>query len=304
MDQLHRFSPVELAFGFARLGDRAVNLRRFLFERDPRLFRLCFVGAVGQRLAHVGEAFVTILANGISRFAGSADIRFQNAHQIIRLCQIEDRFERSAGFGDGGEEAFRLVNLSNVGVGQPFDLFHLAHDVGERGEVAVGNKGTAFLHPVHRRAHPRAKHAVTAPQMMVEERQRRTYGEAVQPERDLGELHGHRVEIDPVDAALEYHAAHDMAVIQLVFDDRPVMLPRVGDDPLSQLGNELHERRSIIALGHAFGIADCGQDLVRKPIDQADEEMPASHCGVDDAERKQCHGRIVCAKVITLCAAC
>ena len=77
------------------------------------------------------------------------------------------------------------------------------------------------LRAVHAGAHGEAEQAVAAAQMVVEEGERRAHGEAVQPERDLGELHRHRVLVHAVNAALEHHALHDMAVVQ----PRPVHLP-------------------------------------------------------------------------------
>ena len=128
--------------------------------------------------------------------------------------------------------------------------------------MLIGDQGTAFPHPVKCRLDPCAEHTVAAAQMVVEKGQRCPDREAVQPERDLGEFHRHRVKIDSVHAALEYHAANDVAVIQLFFDDRPVMRARVGDDCLSQLGDVLDQRRSIFAPGHAFSIANRSENLV------------------------------------------
>ena len=82
--------------------------------------------------------------------------------------------------------------------------------------MLIGDQGTAFPHPVKCRLHPCAEHTVAAAQMVVEKGQRCPDREAVQPERDLGEFNCHRVEVDPVHAALEYHAAHDVAVVQAV----------------------------------------------------------------------------------------
>ena len=43
-----------------------------------------------------------------------------------------------------------------------------------------------------------------------------------------GQLNRHAVEIHAVDAAFEHHAPDDVAVLELVLDNRPAMVARVG----------------------------------------------------------------------------
>ena len=61
---------------------------------------------------------------------------------------------------------------------------------------------------------------VAAAQVMVEEVERRAQREGVEPQADLGQLDGHRVEIDAVDAALEDVPLEQVDVGQLVADRR------------------------------------------------------------------------------------
>ena len=69
---------------------------------------------------------------------------------------------------------------------------------------------------------------VAAAQMVVEERQRRAQREAVEPEADLGQLHGHGVEIDAVDAALEHVALEQVDVGQLARIDGDALLVQLS----------------------------------------------------------------------------
>ena len=61
-------------------------------------------------------------------------------------------------------------------------------------------------------------------QVVVEEAQRRPQREGVEPEADLGQFHGHRVEIDAVDAALQDVPLEQVDVGQLVRIDRDALL--------------------------------------------------------------------------------
>ena len=97
---------------------------------------------------------------------------------------------------------------------------------------------------------------------MIEERQGRADGEAVQPERDLGQFHRHTVEIDAVDAAFEHHAADDVAILKLVLYNGPAMVARIGEDGFSQSGDVLHQRRRIAIARNLFGIANRGKHFV------------------------------------------
>src|SRR6185437_16351904 len=60
-----------------------------------------------------------------------------------------------------------------------------------------------------------ADERVAGAEVVVEEVERGADGEGVQPEADLGEFHGHRVEIDAVDASLQHVAAKEVDVRQL-----------------------------------------------------------------------------------------
>ena len=119
---------------------------------------------------------------------------------------------------------------------------------------------------------------------MIEERQRRTGGERVQPQRDLGEFDRHRVLVDAVDAALEHHAFDEILIGKLRLADRPVVFPRLGADALADVGQARQQRRRVIAAGDRRGLADGGDDAHGEMVDQADEKMPRAHRGIADLQ--------------------
>ncbi|HLW66905.1 MAG TPA: hypothetical protein VKS79_16440, partial [Gemmataceae bacterium] len=65
---------------------------------------------------------------------------------------------------------------------------------------------------------------VTATQVVVEEIQRRAQGKGVEPQADLGQLDGHWIEIDAVDAALEDVAFQQVDVGKFVRIDCHALL--------------------------------------------------------------------------------
>ena len=66
--------------------------------------------------------------------------------------------------------------------------------------------------------------------MVVEEVERRAEREGVEPQADLGQFDGHRVEIDAVDAALEDVPLEQVDVGQLVRIDGDALLAERFED--------------------------------------------------------------------------
>ncbi len=99
-------------------------------------------------------------------------------------------------------------------------------------------------------AAPRRQRRCRPPQMMVEEGERRADGERMEPKRDFGEFHRHGILVDAVDDALKHHAADDMAVVELAFDDRPSVRARLTEDFRAHRGDAGGERRNVVAPFH------------------------------------------------------
>jgi hypothetical protein len=80
---------------------------------------------------------------------------------------------------------------------------------------------------------------VTASQVMVQERKRRTNGEGMEPKRDFGEFDRHGILVDAVDDALEHHAPYDVAIVELRLDDGPFVRFGRTQNFRSDLGDEV-----------------------------------------------------------------
>ena len=136
--------------------------------------------------------------------------------------------------------------------------------------------------------------------MVVEEGERRADGEAVQPQRDLGQLDRERVLVDAVDTALEHHAADDRLVAELAFVDDPVG----GAGPFQDLAPDrldaVDQGRNVVAVEpgdrgrHAF---DQLGDRVREVVDRGDEKVAAAHGRVEDLEIENGLRRVVGAEL-------
>ena len=74
---------------------------------------------------------------------------------------------------------------------------------------------------------------VAAAQVVVEEVERRTEREGVEPQADLRQFHGHRVEIDAVDAALQDVPLEQVDVGQLVRIDGDALLAEGFEDAVA-----------------------------------------------------------------------
>ena len=77
---------------------------------------------------------------------------------------------------------------------------------------------------------------VAAAQVVIEEVERRTQREGVEPQADLRQFHGHRVEIDAVDAALEDVPLEQVDVGQLGRIDGDALLAEGFQDARAGCG--------------------------------------------------------------------
>ena len=170
---------------------------------------------------------------------------------------------------DVGEQGGGLLGFVDFGIGQRLQM---SHGVGGGQCPAQGflnEQGAAGgLGLLLRLAHPAAEQAVAAAQVMVQEAQGGADGEAVQPQGQLGELHRHRVLIDAIDAALEHHAAQDLAVVQLCEVDVPAPGLGVVADGLADGRHFLGQGRAIAR--HFVRLGQGGDHMVAQQIDQID----------------------------------
>ena len=74
------------------------------------------------------------------------------------------------------------------------------------------------------------------------------HGEAVKPQRYLGQLDGQGVLVDAVDAALEHHTADDGLVGELGLVQDPVRLLGPLKYFASNGGHTIHQGRNIVAV--------------------------------------------------------
>src|SRR5487761_1652950 len=77
------------------------------------------------------------------------------------------------------------------------------------------------------------------------EGKRRADGESVQPQRNLRELDRHRILVDAVNASLEDHAAHKVAIVEMAFLDLPVVGARLSADALADRADPRDQRRLV-----------------------------------------------------------
>ena len=140
-----------------------------------------------------------------------------------------------------------------------------------------------------------ADERVAAAQMVVEEGEGRADGEAVQPERDLGQFDGQRVLVDAVDAAFEDHAADDGLVGELGLVDHPIggVCPR--QNVLTDSGDAFNQGRCVGARQPGRDgrrVFDQFENGVGEVVDSGDEEVAAAHGGVEHFEVERGFGRV------------
>ena len=126
---------------------------------------------------------------------------------------------------------------------------------------------------------------------MIEKAERRADGEGVEPQRDLGQFHRHRVLVHAVDAPLEHHAAHDVPVVELGRIECPAPVLRVVHDREADPLDPLRERRQVAILDRLrlrHGLDDAVGEVVHK----IDEEVSGSHRGIADLQFERSLGGI------------
>ena len=136
--------------------------------------------------------------------------------------------------------------------------------------------------------------------MVIEERQRRAHGEAVQPQRHLGQLDGHGVLVHPVDAALEHHAPDDGLVGELGLVQGPAGFLGSAQDLAANRRHARHQRRLVRAvepLRDDGRVLDQVGDVVGQEVDGGDEEVAAAHGRVEHLEIEHGLGRVQLAQL-------
>ena len=145
-----------------------------------------------------------------------------------------------------------------------------------------------------------ADERVAAAQVVVEEGEGRADGEAVQPERDLGQFDGQRVLVDAVDAAFEDHAADDGLVGELGLVDHPIggVCPR--QNVLTDSGDAFNQGRCVGAFQPGRDgrrVFDQFENGVGEVVDSGDEEVAAAHGRVEHFEVERGFGGVETAEL-------
>ena len=131
---------------------------------------------------------------------------------------------------------------------------------------------------------PKANKRISTAQVVVEERERGADGEAVQPERHLGQFNGERVFVHAVYAALEHHPPDDGLVRKERLVHDPARLIRSFHDVVPDRRDPLNERRCVLLVQpfrYRRYILNQVGDVVGQEVDCADEEVTAAHRRVE-----------------------
>ena len=142
----------------------------------------------------------------------------------------------------------RFPHLDHVGVGHLLNELHTFRGgfCGLNG--AVGKQPPQLMQILQRLRHPQADQRIATAEVVVKEGQRRTHGEAVQPQRHFSQLDGQRILIDSVNAPLEHHAADDGLVGKLGLVQDPVRFFGPLKDLPANRRHTFHEGRNIVAI--------------------------------------------------------
>ena len=166
----------------------------------------------------------------------------------------------------------------------------------QTGQLTVTEQAAVFGDAGTHAREPFAIQRITATQMVIEKRQRRADRERVQPERELGQFHRHRILVDAVHDTLEDHASHQVPIIEQSDVDRPLAARCLLLDALAQLENFARDRRLIVreagGVSLGAGVGELFENAVRKVIDEADQKMSAAHCRIADTQSEDRLGRI------------
>src|SRR5688572_18491324 len=112
---------------------------------------------------------------------------------------------------------------------------------------------------------------------MVEERQGGAKRERIQPEADLGQLDGHRVQVHAVDAALEHVPLEQVNVDQFVRFDGDALLAQCFENVPSRPVE--HERYRVDR-----EVVEERQEPVGDKIDCLDQKVTTPHRRVEDTK--------------------
>src|SRR5665647_524862 len=113
--------------------------------------------------------------------------------------------------------------------------------------------------------------------MVIEKAEGGTYGECVQPQSHLGQLNGHRILVNAVDAAFEHHSPNDVAVVELIFVYSPAPSFSVAQDRVADSLDAFSERRNVIAPSHLrFGLGHRVNNVIGYLVHHTNEEVARS----------------------------
>ena len=126
---------------------------------------------------------------------------------------------------------------------------------------------------------------------MIQKAEWRTDGKGVEPQRDLGQFHRHRVLVHAVDAPLEHHAANDVAVVELDRIEYPAPVLGVVHDRVADSVDPLRQRRQV-SLHERFGLGHGLDDAVGEVVHEIDKEVAGAHGGIADLQLQQSLRRV------------
>jgi len=130
--------------------------------------------------------------------------------------------------------------------------------------------------------------------MVVEEVKGLVNGDAGQPESQLRELYRQHIAIDTVDAGLD-HAAAPVGCLRL-------FLRHTGRDRNATIGDDVFAGTPRVARGHyLLCLPPRGwvpHDLLSEPLCSSDQEVAATHGGVDDLQLEHGIGEGVIAPLL------
>ena len=184
-----------------------------------------------------------------------------------------------------------MVGLVDLRVAQHLDDLHRAGGLHRPVQRLVQEEPPAFLRPVDTLTNPGAEQAVAAPQVVIEEAERRPDREGVQPQRHFGQLDRHRILVHAVHTSLQHHAPDHVTVVELLGLDGPALRVGVAKDGVANGVDVLHQRRDI-PLQRALRFGHGGNHPIRQVIHEADQEVTRTHGRIADLEIEQPAGRI------------
>ena len=180
--------------------------------------------------------------------------------------------------------AVQLLGLLQFGIGGIRDMHQFVHlrgggeQSGERPAEQVGFQLGLHL------GNTRADQRIAPLEMVVEEGERRTDGEGVQPQREPRQFHRQVVQVYAIDTALHHHPAQQAAVGQLLIADKlrvDALLAHARLDRLADAAQLWIERVVVtILLQHS-------DYLVAEVVHRADQEMARPHRRVEDFQVEQ-----------------